>query len=97
MKCPVCWADKAYVHPVNGWKALLYHVLMIVPLKCHHCYHKFSVSWFATIGKTVHPPKVSKSQASSRRSFRGPRPRTSGGSSAKPNPAGRAKAYARRG
>ena len=25
---------------------------------CHHCYHKFVVSWFATIGKKTKPSPV---------------------------------------
>ena len=58
MKCPICWAEKAYVRKVHGWKALLYSVALLVPLKCHHCYHKFTVSWFATVGRTIHPPKI---------------------------------------
>ena len=29
---------------------------MLVPLKCHHCYHKFTVPWFLTIGKRLTPP-----------------------------------------
>ena len=47
MKCPRCWTDKAYTHPVPGWKGLLLAVLMRMPMKCHHCYHKFSVFWFS--------------------------------------------------
>jgi hypothetical protein len=58
MKCPVCWAEKAYVRKVQGWKSLLYQLAWLVPLKCHHCYHKFVVSWFSTIGRTIHPPKI---------------------------------------
>jgi hypothetical protein len=25
-------------------------------MKCQHCYHKFTVSWFSTIGKPLRPP-----------------------------------------
>lgn len=84
MKCPVCWAEKAYVHSVGGWKALLYHVLLLVPLKCHHCYHKFVVSRFATIGKTIHPPKPHRCQAPKRRSPSGTCPRRSRGPAPSP-------------
>lgn len=56
MKCPACWTEKAYVRKVGGWKGLLLCCLFIVPLKCHHCYHKFNVSWFATLGKQITPP-----------------------------------------
>jgi hypothetical protein len=69
---------------VGEWKALLYHVLLLVPLKCHHCYHKFVVSRFVTIGKTIHPPKPHQHQAPRRRSPSGTRPRRSGGHAAVP-------------
>ena len=58
MKCPRCWAEKAYVRKVGGLKGFLLDCLLLVPLKCHHCYHKFTVSWFATIGRRIHPPKL---------------------------------------
>jgi hypothetical protein len=58
MKCPRCWTDKAYTHPVPGWKGLLLAVLMRMPMKCHHCYHKFSVFWFFTLGKRTQPPQM---------------------------------------
>ena len=58
MKCPSCWAEKAYLRKVEGFSGLLTKVFLIRPLKCSHCYHKFSVSWFKTIGKELHPPKL---------------------------------------
>jgi|GEM_PF-6826824 len=58
MKCSACWADKAYVRKVNGWRGMLLSLGLRVPLKCHHCYHKFSVSWFSTIGAQVTPPPL---------------------------------------
>jgi hypothetical protein len=58
MKCRSCWADKAYVRPVKGWKGLLLKCLWMVPLKCHHCYHKFSVPWLLTLGKPLTPPAL---------------------------------------
>ncbi len=63
MKCPVCWAEKAYVRKVEGLRGLLHHLALLVPMKCHHCYHKFTVSWFATIGQTIHPPKIRRTHA----------------------------------
>jgi len=67
MKCPVCWAEKAYVRRVEGWKGLLYRVLTLVPMKCHHCYHKFVVSWFVMLGKPIYPPKTPQVEAPKRR------------------------------
>jgi hypothetical protein len=65
MKCRACWTDKAYVREISGWRAVVYSWLGMVPLKCHHCYHKFTVPWFLTIGKRLTPPafKVRSSPA----------------------------------
>ena len=58
MKCPRCWAPKAYVRQVTPGKRLLLSCLLLVPLKCRHCYHKFVVLWFSTIGHdTRHPTR----------------------------------------
>lgn len=56
MKCPHCWADKAYLRPVRGWKDFVLHCLLLRPLQCRHCYHKFIVPWILTIGKKIAPP-----------------------------------------
>lgn len=56
MKCPRCWTDKAYLRRIAPWKRLLFGLLLLVPMKCQHCYHKFTVSWFVTIGKPLRPP-----------------------------------------
>lgn len=58
MKCPRCWAEKAYLRQVKGWKGVLLACLLLVPLKCNHCYHRFVVSRFFTIGKQVTPPPL---------------------------------------
>jgi hypothetical protein len=57
MKCPRCWAHKAYARHVGGWKGVLMDCLLLQPMKCHHCYHKFIVPWFFTFGKEVRPPQ----------------------------------------
>jgi hypothetical protein len=56
MKCPRCWAEKAYAYPVEGWKGILLDCLLLTRMKCRHCFHKFTVSWLFTIGKQVTPP-----------------------------------------
>lgn len=56
MKCPRCWTEKAYVNPIPGWKGFLLAALLRTPMRCHHCYHKFSVWWFLTLGQQVKPP-----------------------------------------
>jgi hypothetical protein len=58
MKCPCCWAEEAYVRRVPRWKRILLACALLRPMKCHHCYHKFSVFWFFTLGKQVTPPTL---------------------------------------
>ena len=58
MKCRACWADKAFIREVKGWRGTALSWLGVVPLKCHHCYHKFSVLWVQTIGKPLDPPAL---------------------------------------
>jgi len=67
MKCPRCWVEKAYLREVKGWKATLMACLLLRPMRCRHCYHKFTVSWFFTIGKQIHPPRPQIAAASSRK------------------------------
>jgi len=56
MKCPVCWSNKAYYRQPRGWTDRLPSLLLLVPLKCHHCFHKFHVPWFLTWGQDLEPP-----------------------------------------
>ena len=56
MKCPRCWANKVCVREVSKWKKILTACLLLRPMKCHHCYHKFYVPLFLAIGKRVGPP-----------------------------------------
>jgi hypothetical protein len=65
MKCPRCWAHKAYARHVGGWKGILMDCLLLQPMKCHHCYHKFVVLWFLTFGKEIRPPRTQSRKAGS--------------------------------
>ncbi len=56
MKCRACWADKAFVRQVRGWRALLQKCFVLTPLKCVYCYHQFSVFSILTYGKQLTPP-----------------------------------------
>ena len=56
MKCRACWAEKAYVREVRGWRGVALNWLGFVPLKCQHCYHKFSVLRLLAIGQELTPP-----------------------------------------
>ncbi len=58
MKCPACWAERAYIREASSWRDTLLSILLIVPMRCHHCYHSFYVPWFATIGKRLTPPQL---------------------------------------
>jgi hypothetical protein len=62
MKCNACSSDQAFVRVERGWKKLLLRCLALVPLKCQHCYHKFSVPWLLTLGKVVTPPALRVAQ-----------------------------------
>jgi hypothetical protein len=60
--CPKCWTEKAYYHLPQDSKSKLLSWLFMVPMKCHHCYHKFHVLWFFTIGRRIHPPVSTRSE-----------------------------------
>ena len=64
MKCPRCWTEKAYVRPVSPVKRFLFSIALLVPMKCQHCYHKFTTWWFFTIGKQIEPPVLRIAPAS---------------------------------
>ncbi len=36
--------------------------LALIPMRCHHCYHEFVVSWIVTIGKQVNAPQPPSKQ-----------------------------------
>jgi hypothetical protein len=55
MKCRACWTDKAYERPATTWREIAMTWLGFVPLKCQHCYHKFSVLRVLTIGQQLTP------------------------------------------
>ena len=55
MKCPVCWAEKAYRRPTKSLAGALLSYL-IVPMKCHHCHRTFHVPVVLAIGKQITPP-----------------------------------------
>jgi len=58
MKCPRCWAEKAYKRQVKGWKGIVLGCALLVPMKCHHCYHKFVVFRPLTFGKQLRQPAL---------------------------------------
>jgi hypothetical protein len=64
MKCPRCWSDKAYVRSTSAWQQVLMSCLLLVPMKCRHCYHKFTVFWLFTLGKQVRAPTLRIAPAS---------------------------------
>jgi len=58
MRCPVCWADKAYLRPVPAWQRALLRCVLLLPLKCQHCYHTFLAFWPLCLGKRLRPPPL---------------------------------------
>lgn len=64
MKCPKCWAYEAYTHHARGgWKELLLSCLLLIPMKCQHCFHKFYAFWPFTLGQQMAPPTLRVSKA----------------------------------
>jgi hypothetical protein len=63
MKCPKCWTEKAYRYESKDWKSKLLRWLTAVPMKCHHCYHKFHTPWLLTLGQQMLPPAPGTSRA----------------------------------
>ena len=58
MKCPACWTEKAYRRQCSGWKGKLLAAALLLPMKCHHCYHRFYAFRLFAIGKRLHPPTL---------------------------------------
>ena len=56
MKCPTCWAEKAFRRPIRTFTDRLLQCLTLVPMRCHHCYHRFRVSRLLTLGQLTDPP-----------------------------------------
>jgi hypothetical protein len=56
MKCPECWAEKAYRRNEKGPWAGLLRCLLFVPMRCRHCYHKFWVHRLLALGQVIEPP-----------------------------------------
>lgn len=74
MKCPRCWTEKAFRHRRQDWKARLLAAVTLVPMKCHHCYHKFHVLWLLTLGQQIDPhPGGSTGRAAPRSELLEPR------------------------
>jgi hypothetical protein len=59
MKCRACWSDKAYLREDRSWKANFLSFLGLLPVKCHHCFHKTWIPWFMTWGQQSTPPIIS--------------------------------------
>ena len=56
MKCPSCWADKAYRRSESGGRATLLRWLLFVPMRCRHCYHKFWTHRLKALGQPLDAP-----------------------------------------
>jgi len=56
MKCRACWSDKAYSREDKSAKAVMFSFIGLLPVKCHHCFHKAWVPWFMAWGQQTEPP-----------------------------------------
>ena len=57
MKCPACWAEKAYRRKAKSkMDRVLAAFRIVMPMKCHHCYHLFNVFWLRTFGQQTQEP-----------------------------------------
>jgi hypothetical protein len=56
MRCPHCWSERTHVRHVGMGKRILLGLCLLTPVRCEHCYHKFVVPWFSTIGRHVERP-----------------------------------------
>lgn len=65
MKCPKCWTEKVHRHQRPDRRAPWLACLSLVPVKCHHCYHKFYASWFRLNGRSQPRPLVARGKAGS--------------------------------
>ncbi len=72
MKCPRCWADKAYLHEFRGWREIALGCLAFRPMKCNHCYHHYMAHWLFTIREQVVPPVLRVTRHNEKRTGRGP-------------------------
>jgi hypothetical protein len=62
MKCRACWTDKAYLREDKSWKAQVFSFFGLLPVKCHHCFHKAWIPWFSTWGQQTKPPQMLESK-----------------------------------
>jgi hypothetical protein len=56
MKCPECWAEKAYRRNEKGPWAGVLRCLLFIPMRCRHCYHKFWVHRLFAFGQVIEAP-----------------------------------------
>ena len=56
MKCPRCWANKVQIRRDSTWKRLILACLLLRPMKCRHCYHRFCAVIFLAPGKQFNGP-----------------------------------------
>lgn len=66
MKCPNCWSPKLKVGKVGLVHKFLATCLLMVPLNCCHCFHRFHVPLLTYLWKGIEkkPTRSSHSQKS---------------------------------
>lgn len=66
MQCPRCWSARLHVRHVGIGRRILLGLALLVPIRCEHCFHKFTVSWFSTFGGRIGPPSRGSHRRASR-------------------------------
>lgn len=66
MKCPNCWSPKLKAGEVGFVHKFLAACLLMVPLKCRHCFHRFHSPLLTYLWKGIEqkPARNSRSQES---------------------------------
>lgn len=57
MKCPVCWSEKAYQRRTLELKDQVLSMFFMVPMRCHHCFHRFYISRLRAISEDIAAPE----------------------------------------
>ncbi len=66
MECPHCRSARLHVRHVGIGRRVLLGLGLLVPIRCEHCFHKFTVSWFSTLGGRIGPPARGSRRRASR-------------------------------
>lgn len=58
MRCPRCQTEKAYLRDLPTWAVFLSAMCFVLPMRCHHCFHRFLTPLFRAIGNEIAAPET---------------------------------------